>query len=96
MWIASLSILPIRFVFLYTLGRLYPSKYLEGRALIQLLVALPLKQTSKRAKKMKLNGLRIFFMSYTFGFFVIFTAYNAGLLSLFAIPVIPNPIGIIR
>ena len=47
-WISVLAILPIRFLFLYTMGKWYPSKYLEGRSLVQLLVALPLKQTSKR------------------------------------------------
>ena len=47
-WISVMVILPLRFIFLYTLGKMYPSKYFEARTLVQLLVALPLKQTSKR------------------------------------------------
>ena len=47
-WISVLALLPIRFVFLLILGKMYPSKYLQKRSIIQLLVALPLKQTSKR------------------------------------------------
>ena len=42
------AILPLRFIFLFTLGKMYPSKVHLQRSLLQLLVALPLKQTSKR------------------------------------------------
>ena len=51
-------------------------------------------QTSRdRATRMTSNWLRMFFIFYVFGFFIITTTYKGALVSYSAIPVIPNPIG---
>ena len=93
-WISVLVIVALRFVFLYVSGKMYPPKHLEERTLAQLLVAMPLKQASRKGKKIKSNGLRVLLIFYVFGFFIIFTIYKAALVTFTAIPVIPSPIGI--
>ena len=51
-------------------------------------------QTSRdRATRMTSNWLRMFFIFYVFGFFIITTTYKGALVSYSAIPVIPKHIG---
>ena len=96
LWLSVLVIFPVRLAFLYILGIKYQFKYFAAKNLLQLLLALPIKQTSKRAIKMESDGLRMFLVFYVFGFFVITANYKAALSSYTTIPVVPNPIGMVQ